>query len=503
MQLVSISQKSSESSSERVLGVLLLIAVATMWLRHLCSSFWLDETLSLWVASGSFSQAIERSLNFQGQSPLYFVLLHWWINLVGSSEWLVRVPSVLCLVASLSLFYRLALFFGDRRFGLSSALLFVASQSAVFAATNARPYALATLFAIASFVLWIEAQRCECWNRPLFIGSLVAAVAAFYTHYMYWPLVLFHLVLPKERGLVKRRLWFVLAYILAILPAVPFLLELKERSALLGLGGTPSWIELVLSLLQPGILLLVFLSLALHDGVLRRGLRTEKRPIPLKECALLFILPTVALFCLSYLLQTQTLFKEHYLFWRLPFLLLIFSFLLRKRSVLATYLLVFFLFAAEPYRATPNENWRALVGSLSSEVDVNGSSAPKVLLYSGLLESQNVELLETSEPYREYLSAPLRAYGYEGDVVPLPLNPLDQSAEPYLKDIARNISTPDSRVTVAGSNGILVAGVKANQFVEMALRQVGLFKLKEETFEGSWLQEYGAGRTLGENERDP
>jgi len=98
--------------SERRRDALVIACLAILFLQLLLlraplhESLWLDETLSVWVALGSFQEVIERAFLFQGQSPLYFLILKEFVgeeahradneqfstvlSFVESADWLVR-----------------------------------------------------------------------------------------------------------------------------------------------------------------------------------------------------------------------------------------------------------------------------------------------------------------------------------------------------------------------------------------------------------------------------
>jgi len=66
-------------------------------------SIWLDEAFSILRAKFDLSQIFFRSEN---TPPLYYAILHWWINLFGDSEFSVRFPSVLFGSLSILMLYK-------------------------------------------------------------------------------------------------------------------------------------------------------------------------------------------------------------------------------------------------------------------------------------------------------------------------------------------------------------------------------------------------------------
>src|SRR5947209_20601858 len=65
--------------------VLLIVASAFVRTRYIHGEFWMDEAITTGIASHPLS-AIPGVLRHDGSPPLFYVLLHFWIRLFGSSE---------------------------------------------------------------------------------------------------------------------------------------------------------------------------------------------------------------------------------------------------------------------------------------------------------------------------------------------------------------------------------------------------------------------------------
>ena len=139
------------------------------------------------------------------------------------------------------------------------------------------------------------------------------------------------------------------------------------------------------------------------------------------------LVPPVLLFVVATLLDSGTLFSERYLLpHALAFPLLLATLVSRMKSGkgLSLFLGIFLLLglAGDFLKFFPKEDWRGAVSALKQVPD----DTP-VLFYSGLFESQSIKFLEEVRN-REYLTAPLRYYGYERkvDLVPFKLGAEDQ-----------------------------------------------------------------------------
>src|SRR3954468_13650460 len=75
------------------LGVLVVVSLL-LRTTELGIGFWIDEGLSVGIADRPLGD-IPEALRKDGSPPLYYMLLHFWLNLAGSSEAGVRSLSLL------------------------------------------------------------------------------------------------------------------------------------------------------------------------------------------------------------------------------------------------------------------------------------------------------------------------------------------------------------------------------------------------------------------------
>jgi len=90
------------------------VVAAAIVLRFVTrSDLWLDEALSVNIARLPFSD-LREALKHDGAPPLYYVLLHLWTDVFGTSDFAVRALSGVISVATLPLAW-----FAGRRLGRS------------------------------------------------------------------------------------------------------------------------------------------------------------------------------------------------------------------------------------------------------------------------------------------------------------------------------------------------------------------------------------------------
>ena len=80
-----------------VMAALALVTAATLLLRTgiMDSGYWIDEAITVGIASHDLAD-IPGTLRLDGSPPLFDLLLHGWMGLVGSGEAATRALPLLC-----------------------------------------------------------------------------------------------------------------------------------------------------------------------------------------------------------------------------------------------------------------------------------------------------------------------------------------------------------------------------------------------------------------------
>ena len=239
-----------------LLPLLLLLCVVRLWLMPLGSSFWLDETATVFVAQHGANHPSLAVAAPQAWRSWYYPVVRWDSRVLGYSESSVRLISVLAMAGFLWLFARLAarLILPDFRwFGVFACL---ALSGLDYQAANARPYALGMcVFAAALLLLvkWLDSGR---WLAGLLFAGTAALVL--YVHLLFWPSCLAFPLYTATR-LVRRDTpvpWrqaasvFVLCGILLV-PAVSETLTLLRETRAHVIAPLPSFTHLLRSLELP------------------------------------------------------------------------------------------------------------------------------------------------------------------------------------------------------------------------------------------------------------
>jgi mannosyltransferase len=199
------------------------------------SDLWLDEALSVNIAALPLGDLLE-ALRRDGHPPLYYLLLHGWMQLVGEGDTAVRLLSALLSVATLPLAWIAGRRYAGPWGGAAAVVLLATSPFAIRYATEARMYALVMLLVLAGWLVVRAALERPTALRLAALALLTGLLAL--SHY--WSLYLLAaiaglLLLAWRRG--RPNALPVLGGLAA--GALVFLPWLPSFLAQLGSTGTP------------------------------------------------------------------------------------------------------------------------------------------------------------------------------------------------------------------------------------------------------------------------
>ncbi len=139
-------------TSRAALLLILLLAFALRVFQLGAPAIWWDESLSLYRATRDLATILANTIQIQTvlttdlQPPLYFLVLHFFVRALGTSEYALRVLTVFASTATVPLLYVLAARWFNPRVGRIAALLAALSPFYVAYAQEARPYAFVLLW---------------------------------------------------------------------------------------------------------------------------------------------------------------------------------------------------------------------------------------------------------------------------------------------------------------------------------------------------------------------
>jgi mannosyltransferase len=187
-------------------GLLALVAgvVLRFWTP---GALWLDETISVNIARLPLRQ-IPGALSHDGAPPLYYVVLHYWMDIFGRGDVAVRALSGVVSVATLPLFWIAGRRLGGRTVAWVTFFLALSSPFAINYATTTRMYSLMILLSLLGFLALSAAYEEPNARRLFGVGAVTAAIL--YTHYWGVYLVLAAGLWLMWRSRSRRRAWSVL-----------------------------------------------------------------------------------------------------------------------------------------------------------------------------------------------------------------------------------------------------------------------------------------------------
>ena len=142
---------------------------------------WLDEAQSVAIArlplSGGHGTTLYQALKQDGSPPLYYLLLHWWIELFGEGDRTVRALSFVLNIACIPPLLLLGRRVIGRRAAWVAVLAFITSPFAAYYASETRMYSLLVLLALLGALALERTLRAPTWWSVVCLSLASVAVA--------------------------------------------------------------------------------------------------------------------------------------------------------------------------------------------------------------------------------------------------------------------------------------------------------------------------------------
>jgi mannosyltransferase len=138
-------------------GVIVVMSALSVFLRtrYLSGQFWMDEALSVGISSHSLS-SIPHVLRHDGSPPLYYLILHVWMSVFGSSESATHAMSLLFGVLTVPVGAWVAWSLFGRRAGLIASVLFALNPFLTAYSQETRMYTLMSLLGLLATAGFIQ-----------------------------------------------------------------------------------------------------------------------------------------------------------------------------------------------------------------------------------------------------------------------------------------------------------------------------------------------------------
>jgi mannosyltransferase len=277
-----------------------------------------DDAFSIFLASQSLPNIISGTAA-DTMPPLYYFLLHAWIQIGGLGLVWLRLLSVLLNLGSALFLFGIVSRIAGEKAGLWSAFLWAISPLQIYHAQDLRMYALLAICQLGYLWFFLRITQNETHSVDWFswAGLVFLGTAAMYSH----NLAVFVLVLP-DAILLVRRSWHSLKQLLAAqfvigLLTIPWLLMLPGQIAKIQTAfwtPQPGVVEVIQAMLLfitnlplPGMLLAVGLTVSLVAVILvvLEGFRLRMQGKGRLPGFLIWLtmLPPTLLFIVSYVMR--------------------------------------------------------------------------------------------------------------------------------------------------------------------------------------------------------
>lgn len=231
--------------------MILLILLFALILRLLSidQSLWLDEAINVnFINTLSLKDIIVKYTIGDFHPPLYHVLLKGWINLFGSSEISIRLPSVIFSIASVFLVYLIVKKLYDSKTALIASTLIATAPLHIYYSQEARMYMLAELLTLASVYFFISILNKETILKWFFfIFFTTALLYTDYLPYLIIPTYIIYLFLFRKRISIHTIRSFIPAFFLIFILLIPWLLIFPKQlgTGLSAAAASPAWSAVV------------------------------------------------------------------------------------------------------------------------------------------------------------------------------------------------------------------------------------------------------------------
>ncbi len=208
-----VSRPGSERPAHWEWALLALITLAGAALRFYGRAtvpYWWDELLAVWMGQAPIPVMVASLFTPQAPAsdftpPLFYMLLHGWMGLAGSSESATRLLIGIFSTLSIPALYCVGRALFSPRTGLIAALLLAVSPSSLFYAQQVRCYSLLGLLALLAVLAAWRANRTGRSRDIALLG--VIGVFFLFTHYVaswLWLGLSIATVLPRLAAVLAR-----------------------------------------------------------------------------------------------------------------------------------------------------------------------------------------------------------------------------------------------------------------------------------------------------------
>lgn len=164
--------------------LVVLIVILSIILRLISidksNGLWFDEIYCHYIASQDFPGGIfDKLYNEDFHAPLYFVLLHFWMKMFGSSDLILRLFSCFFGVITVPVFYLLGTEVKSSNFGVVASFFAAVNSILIYYSQEVKFYSL--LFLLSSLFLLFLIKYLKKQDKLNYCALIISNVAILYT----------------------------------------------------------------------------------------------------------------------------------------------------------------------------------------------------------------------------------------------------------------------------------------------------------------------------------
>lgn len=199
----------------------------------------MDEPFSIFHAQKSFGEIINYfNTASENNPPLYFIALHYWINIFGDSAFSVRFLSVLFSCFTAVVIFKTGEKFFNSFTGITASLVFTFSTLHVYYSHEARTYALFSLLTALSLFFYLNITGNPNGKRNylfLFLTNLILIYSHYFGFFVLFAQLLCLIFVPNKKNIWKGLL---IVFGMLALCYLPHLFVMAERFIAAKSSGT-------------------------------------------------------------------------------------------------------------------------------------------------------------------------------------------------------------------------------------------------------------------------
>lgn len=284
-------------------------------------SLWGDEAASLMSATRPLPSLFAMLGNVDAVHGTYYLGLHAWISLFGSSPFSLRFPSAIAGGLAVTALVLVAARLSTTRVAVTAGVIACLLPRVTYMGEEARPFALSAALAAWLTLLLVELLRHHSPPRRLWIAYGLVFTLGIYVFLYFALFALVHAIIllrtRRNRLLIKRWFWVITIAVAAASPVIYWAVRERSQIAYLGNGNQVTIHSILVSLwfgtpwfaVFAWLLILVGLAASVHRRWGRKRVRSARASTAPPE------LPSLEFVAAAWLLVPTAVLVASNIFW--------------------------------------------------------------------------------------------------------------------------------------------------------------------------------------------